>query len=201
MLEGCPPSIPYSSWQFTHRDTSDKQDASSGRKSYLGCCSFREAHGAHPHALEGGEWVLCNMCWESIRCDLGNAVTFPTPFHLWLLSSWAYKTIFELQHTGYSPFLQQIMFPVLQGTLSPTRLGTFAKSATRKHRLDLAEGFNSHGNSWEVVLLGLQTLLQSTALPHTYTGIQAIPLLPKHDSAAGCYRKYYSVISNILIHF
>lgn len=22
------------------------------------------------------------MCWKSIRCDLGNAVSFPTPFHL-----------------------------------------------------------------------------------------------------------------------
>lgn len=73
---------------------------------------------------------------------------FLPPFILWLLSSWAYKTIFELLHTGYSPFLQQIMFPVLQGTVSPTKLGTFAKPAIRKHRSDLAESFTvveTHG--------------------------------------------------------
>lgn len=33
-------------------------------------------------ALEGGEWDLCKMCWESIRCDLGNAVPFSAPFLL-----------------------------------------------------------------------------------------------------------------------
>lgn len=93
------------------------------------------------------------------------------------------------------------MFPVLQGTVSPTTLGTFAKPAIRKHRLDLAEGFNSYGNSWEVVLLGLQTLLQSTVLPHAYAEIPATPLLPKHDSSVPCYRKLNFVISNFLIHF
>lgn len=61
------------------------------------------------------------------------------------------------------------MFPVLQGTVSSTRLGTFAKPAIRKLRLDLAEGFSSYGNSWEFVLLGLQTLLQSTTLLYTHT--------------------------------
>lgn len=142
----------HSSCQLTIRmsGNSNRQCAPSGRKSYLGHCTWWISSSIGEKLMGSLQNVLGSksVFWEMLYI-------FLLPLILLLPSSWTYKTIFELLCTGYSPFLQQTMFPVLQGTVSPTRLRTFAKPAIRKHSLDLLEDFHSCGNSWEVVLLGL----------------------------------------------
>lgn len=79
MLEGCPPSIPYASWQFTYMDNSDKQDAPSGRKSYLGHCSFREAHGAQPDGTGGRRMGSLQNVLGKHKVWFGKCCTFSCP--------------------------------------------------------------------------------------------------------------------------
>lgn len=82
-----------------------------------------ERHMVHSlMALEGGEWGLCKMCWESIRCDLGNAVPFPAPFLL------VATQLLNLQNYIWAATYWVQPFPAANHVSCPARYSQFNKT-------------------------------------------------------------------------